>query len=57
MLFHIAVQHAVGEGSAAQRRKENFGWLALGFSVSNFVGPTVSGIAIDSIGHRATFLC
>jgi predicted MFS family arabinose efflux permease len=56
MLFHIAVQHAVGEGSAAQDRKENFGWLALGFSISNFVGPTVSGFAIDLVGHRATFL-
>ena len=56
MLFHIAVQHAVGEGSSAQTRKENFGWLALGFSISNFVGPTVSGFAIDWLGHRSTFL-
>jgi predicted MFS family arabinose efflux permease len=56
MLFHIAVQHAVGEGSPVHLRKENFGWLALGFSVSNFVGPTVSGFAIDWLGHRATFL-
>jgi predicted MFS family arabinose efflux permease len=56
MLFHIAVQHAVGEGSEATRRKENFGWLALAFSVSNFVGPTVSGLAIDFLGYRETFL-
>ena len=56
MLFHIAVQHAVGEGSDVRHRKENFGWLALGFSVSNFVGPSVSGVAIDLLGHRATFL-
>lgn len=55
MLFHIAVQHAVGEGSTAQQRKDNFGWLALGFSISNFVGPSVSGVAIDLAGHRATF--
>jgi MFS family permease len=56
MLFHIGVQHAVGEGSAVQDRKENFGWLALAFSVSNFVGPTVAGLSIDFLGHRATFL-
>jgi predicted MFS family arabinose efflux permease len=56
MLFHIAVQHTVGEASEVNQRKENFGWLALGFSISNFVGPTVSGIAIDTLGHRATFL-
>jgi predicted MFS family arabinose efflux permease len=56
MLFHIAVQHAVGEGSDARDRKENFGWLALAFSVSNFVGPTASGLAIDFLGYPATFL-
>ena len=55
MLFHIAVQHTVGESSEAHLRKENFGWLALGFSISNFLGPTLSGVAIDTIGHRATF--
>jgi MFS family permease len=55
MLFHIAVQHAVGQGSSVQDRKVNFGWLALAFSVSNFVGPTVAGLSIDLLGHRATF--
>jgi predicted MFS family arabinose efflux permease len=55
MLFHISVQHAVGEGSAVHERKENFGWLALAFSISNFIGPSVSGLAIDALGYRATF--
>ena len=56
MLFHICVQHAVGEGSAEGQRKANFGWLALGFSVSNFFGPIFAGFAIDTLGHGATFL-
>jgi MFS family permease len=56
MLFHIAVQHAVGAGSSDADRKANFGWLALGFSISNFLGPTSAGFMIDNIGHRATFL-
>jgi len=55
MLFHISVQHAIGDGSDAATRKANFGWLALGFSISNFLGPTVSGFAIDAFGHRAAF--
>jgi predicted MFS family arabinose efflux permease len=55
MLFHISVQHAVGEGSAVHERKENFGWLALAFSISNFIGPSASGLAIDGLGYRATF--
>jgi predicted MFS family arabinose efflux permease len=55
MLFHIGVQHAVGEMSSAASRKDNFGWLALGFSISNFIGPTLSGLAIDTVGFRETF--
>lgn len=56
MLFQVAVQHAVGETSAPEDRKANFGWLALGFSLSNFVGPTVAGVAIDQLGHERAFL-
>ena len=56
MLFHISVQHAVGEGSAEGERKANFGWLALGFSISNFFGPTIAGLAIDHLGFRSTFV-
>lgn len=55
MLFHISMQHEVGKGSGALERKANFGWLALGFSISNFLGPTSAGLAIDAVGHRATF--
>ena len=54
-LFHICIQHAVGESSGADDRRANFGWLALGFSISNFLGPTTAGVAIDLAGHRATF--
>ena len=55
MLFHIGVQHAVGEMSSETARKDNFGWLALGFSISNFVGPTFAGFSIDTLGYRETF--
>ena len=54
-LFHICIQHAVGETSSAEDRRANFGWLALGFSISNFLGPTTAGVAIDYLGHRTTF--
>jgi predicted MFS family arabinose efflux permease len=55
MLFHICVQHAIGEGSTGEARKANFGWLALGFSISNFLGPTIAGVVIDAAGHRVAF--
>ena len=54
MLFHICVQHAVGNMSG--ERMANFSWLALGFSVSNFIGPTFTGLAIDAVGHANAFL-
>lgn len=55
MLFHICMQHMVGEMSSAAQRRENFSWLALGFATSNFIGPTLAGFSIDHFGHRATF--
>jgi predicted MFS family arabinose efflux permease len=54
MLFHICSQHAVGHMGGPGERKANFGWLALGFSVSGFAGPTIAGFAIDQLGFRAT---
>jgi predicted MFS family arabinose efflux permease len=56
MLFHICAQHMVGEMSGDSERRDNFGWLALGFATSNFIGPSVAGVSIDQLGHRATFL-
>lgn len=56
MFFHMGVQHAVGLGSNEHNRKDNFAWLSLGFSISNFVGPTTAGVAIDRLGYGNTFL-
>lgn len=55
MVFHIAVQSAVGALSLPEERAVNFSWLALGFSVSGFLGPTTAGLAIDHAGYRAAF--
>ena len=56
MLYHIAVNHAVGMMGAPEDRVRNFSLLALTFSTANFIGPMVTGFAIDWIGHRQTFL-
>jgi len=56
MLFHIAVNHAAGVTGDVEDRARNFSLLALGFSISGFLGPVISGFAIDGIGHRLTFL-
>jgi predicted MFS family arabinose efflux permease len=55
MFFHIGVQNAVGALSTPETRAVNYSWLALGFSISGFLGPTTAGLAIDFAGYRATF--
>ena len=56
MLFHIAVNHAVGVIGRPEERVKNFSIIALTFSTSGFLGPVLTGFAIDLIGYRATFL-
>lgn len=56
MLFHIAVNHAVGVIGRPEDRVKNFTLIALTFSTSGFLGPVVSGFAIDWIGFRGTFV-
>jgi predicted MFS family arabinose efflux permease len=56
MLFHIAVNYAVGVIGRPEDRVKNFTVIALTFSTSGFLGPVISGFAIDWIGYRGTFL-
>jgi len=55
MLAMLSIQQVVGDRADPNRRAAAFSWLALGASVSGFGGPVLSGLLIDSIGHRATF--
>ncbi|HEX7953825.1 MAG TPA: MFS transporter [Burkholderiales bacterium] len=55
MLTMLAIQKVVGDRADPGRRAAAFSWLALGASVSGFAGPVLSGLIIDTFGHRATF--
>ena len=55
-LFHIAAGQAAAMIGPPEDRIKNFSLLALAFSVSSFLGPTLSGFAIDSIGHAYAML-
>ena len=55
MLAHVAVNNAVGHISAPESRKRDFGYLALGFSISSVFGPVIAGFAIDYVGYAETF--
>ncbi|MCE9641210.1 MAG: MFS transporter, partial [Betaproteobacteria bacterium] len=43
MLFHIAVNHAVGVIGRPEDRVRNFSVIALTFSTSGFLGPMITG--------------
>lgn len=55
-IFHIAVHQAAGLLGKPEDRARNFSMLALAFSTSGVLGPTLAGVLIDLIGHRLTFL-
>jgi len=56
MLINVAAYHAVGGMSLPEDRTVNFSYLALGFSTSAFVAPMLTGVCIDTLGYRSTFL-
>ena len=56
MLINVAAYHAVGEMSTPEERPVNFSYVALGFSTSTFIAPILSGVVIDTLGHRVAFL-
>jgi predicted MFS family arabinose efflux permease len=56
MYVHIAMNSVFGAHGSPEQRATNFSWLALGFSISNTIGPLVAGYAIDWLGHAPAFL-
>ena len=55
MYVHIAMNSVFGAHGSPEQRAMNFSWLALGFSISNSIGPLVAGYAIDGLGHARGF--
>ena len=56
MYVHIAMNSVFGAHGTPEERAVNFSWLALGFSISNSLGPLVAGYAIEAFGHAAAML-
>ena len=55
MVFQVAAQNATGELGDARDARHNFSLLALGYSISGFLGPLVAGFTIDHVGFASTF--
>jgi MFS family permease len=56
MFLHIAMNSVFGAYGTPEQRAINFSWLALGFSISNSIGPLVAGYAIEGFGHAGAML-
>ena len=56
MYVHIAMNSVFGAYGSPEQRAVTFSWLAIGFSLSNSVGPLIAGFAIDNLGHARAFL-
>jgi MFS family permease len=56
MFAHIAMNSEFGAHGTPEERAVNFSWLALGFSISNTLGPVVAGYAIEAFGHARAML-
>jgi MFS family permease len=55
MLFQVATQNATGMFGHPSERAKHFAMLAMGYSVSGFCGPLVSGLMIDHASFAGTF--
>lgn len=55
MLFQVSAQKATGGLGQASDRARNFSLLAMGYSISGFIGPLIAGFTIDHGGYRIAF--
>lgn len=55
MVFDIPLEAAVGGVGGVQHRARNYALITMGWSIANFIGPLVTGFAIDGFAHRAAF--
>jgi MFS family permease len=56
MVLQVAIQTLAGAIAGASERTRNFSLLSLGYASANFGGPLLTGILIDQVGYRNTFL-
>jgi MFS family permease len=52
----IALQRHVGRTAHTAQLKHAFAWLSMAPALANFIGPLVTGLAIDHAGYRAAFV-
>jgi MFS family permease len=56
VFYNVAIQNLIGGLGAAEDRTRNFTNFGLAMSVGGFLGPLVTGFAIDHWGHARSYL-
>src|SRR5438876_966617 len=56
IFFHVSIHNAVGSIGDPADRVKNFSSFSLGQSVATFIGPSLAGFTIDTLGFRPTFV-
>jgi MFS family permease len=56
IFYTVAMQHLIGALGEGAERTRNYSIFSIFVGVTSLVGPTMTGFAIDGIGHRATYL-
>jgi MFS family permease len=54
--FHVTLQYVIGVMSKPPDRARNFSNFSLTGSLTNFVGPLIAGVSIDTMGHAPACL-
>jgi len=56
VFYHVSIQSLIGAFSTPQTRTQNFATYSLVLATGSFIGPLLSGFAIDAVGHARTYL-
>lgn len=56
IFFHVSAHNLIGSYGEGEARVRNFATFSLGASVSAFLGPAITGFAIDGLGFGPTYL-
>ncbi|MDP1672124.1 MAG: MFS transporter [Burkholderiales bacterium] len=57
VFYNVSVQSLVGTLSSVDARTRNFSNLSMMIASGGVLGPLIAGLAIDSFGHAAGYLC
>jgi MFS family permease len=55
LVFGIPLEAGVGGVGGPQHRARNYALITMGWSFANFIGPLITGIMIDAVGHQRVF--